>query len=194
MRLAAATLFTSANIPKARARAKAKARTTTRANAGPNATGTLTTIQLPCHHLPRRLQHHRPNTLVSPRTPARPSQPNTTPQNPTDTAGSTGGFFPIPAPNAREFSNLTTRHVSTLLLQPVPTPLVTLTSNLRTNHGEFEKTRKTTHNVFHLPSHINYLPCHTRGCWSHNNLLLPSLPGTTTRNNNNHYFHRHNRG
>jgi hypothetical protein len=117
---------------KARTRTKAKARTTTKANAGLNATGgTLTTLELHCPHLPRLLRHHRPNTLESPRTPARSSQPNTTPQDPTVTAGSTDGFFPIPATSAKESSNLTTRHASTQHLLPVPPRLETLTLNPR---------------------------------------------------------------
>jgi hypothetical protein len=174
-------------MAKAKEREKAKARTTTKASAGPNATGMPTTTQPHFHHLPRRLPHHRQNTLVSPRTPALQSQPNTTPPDPTGTAGFTGGFFPIQATSARGYSNLTTRHASTPRLQPVPPPLETRTLNPRINHGGFEETRKTTHSVFHLQFHISNLRCHNRGCYSHNTttllhstaLLLPGSHGTT---------------
>ncbi len=107
-------------------------------------------------------------------------------------------FFPIQATSARGYSNLTIRHASTPLLQPVPPPLETRTSNPRINHGEFEKMRKTTHNVFHLRFHTSNLRCHNRGCYSHNKptllhstaLLFPGSHGTT----NNNHFRCHNRG
>ena len=199
MRLAAATRFTLANMAKAKARTrtrvKAKAKTPTKANVGLNATGTPT---LHCPHLLRLLRPHRPNTLESPRTPARSSHPNTTPPDPTVTAGSTDGFSPIPATNVKEFSNLTTRHASTQHLRQALPRQETRTSNPRTNHGGFEGTRKTIHNVFHPRFHINNLRCHNRGCYSQTNpnlpqptsLLLPGLPGST----NNNTLRRHNRG
>jgi hypothetical protein len=87
-------------------------------------------------------------------------------------------------------SNPTIKRASTPLLPPVPTHLATLTSNQHTSHSGFEKTRKTTHNVFHHWIHINHLCCHNRGCWLHNNpTLLQSTspqptgsPGTTNNN------------
>ena len=197
MRLAAATPFSSVNMEKvkARTRVKAKARTPTKANEGLNAAGTI--LHFP--HLRRPLlRPHRPNTLDSPRTPARSSHPNTSPPDPTVTAGSTDGFFPIPATSVNESSNLTTRHASTQHLRQALPRQETRTSNPRTNHGGFEGTRKTTHNVFHPRFHINNLRCHNRGCYSQTNLnlpqpttpLLPGLPGST----NNPTLRRHNRG
>jgi hypothetical protein len=197
MLLAEATLFTSANMSKekARTRVKAKARTPTKANVGLNAAGTPT---LHCPHLLLlRFRPHRPNTLESPRTPARSLHPNTTP-DPTVTAGSTDGSIPIPATSAKESSNLTTRHASTQHLLQVLPRLETRTSNPRTNHGRFEGARKTIHNVFHPRFHISNLRCHNRGCYSPINpnllqqtsLLLPRLPGAT----NNNPLRCHNRG
>jgi hypothetical protein len=141
---------------------------------------------------------HRPNTLASPRTHARSSHPNTIPPDPTVTAGSMDGFFPTPATSAKESSNLTTGHASTQHLLQVLLPLETRTSNPRTNHGGFEGTWKTIHNVFHLRSHISNLRCHNRGCYSQSNptlpqptsLLLPGLPGSTNIN----ALRLHNRG
>jgi hypothetical protein len=194
MRLAAATLFTSANMAKAKARTreKAKAKTSTKANVGLNATGTPT---LHCPHLLRPLRPHRPNTLESPRTPARFSHPNTTPPDPTViTAGSTDGSFPIPATSAKESSNPTTRHASTQhLLQALPR-LETRTSNPRTNHGGFEGTRKPIHNVFHPRFHINNLRCHNRGCYSQINPNLLLQPTSRLLPANNNTLRRHNRG
>ena len=191
-------LSTSENL-RAR-REKAKARTKTRAkDASLNAPETMTTTQRPCQHLPHRLQHHRPNKLGLLLKRAQPSLPNTTPRNLTDIAGSTDGFFPIPAMSAKESSNRTTKHVSTLLLHPAPTPQATLTLNPRTNHGGSEKTRKTRHSVFHHRFRINNLRCHNRGCYLHKTppllqstlVTLPGLPGTTNNNTN---FRCHNRG
>ena len=88
-------------------------------------------------------------------------------------------------------------------LPPVPTPLAVLTSNPPTSHGGFEETRKTVLNVFH-PRSQNSLPCHNRGCYSHNNttmiqLTSQSLPGSHGTTNNNfltllYNFLCHNRG
>jgi hypothetical protein len=198
MPLAVAMLFTSENL-RAR-RTKAKARTKTRAeDAGLNAPETTTTTQRPCQHSPLRLQHHLLNKLGLPLKRAQPLPPNTTLPNPTDIAGSTDGFSPIPTMSANESSNRTTKHVSTLMVHPAPTPQAMRTLNPRTNHGGFEETRKTRHSVFHNRFRSNDPRCHNRGYYLHKSppllqstlLTLPGSPGTTC---NNHYFRCHNRG
>ncbi len=158
--------FMSENL-RAR-RAKAKARTKTRAeDAGLSAPETTTTTQRPCQHSSPRLQQHLLSKLGLLLKRAQPLPPNTTLPSPTDIAGSTDGFSPMPAMSANELSNRTTKHVSTLMVHPAPTPQAMGTLNLRTNHGGFEETRKTRHSDFHNRFLSNNLRCHNRGCYLH---------------------------